>query len=143
MKAINPFIGTWDLNLANSKFINEPTPFSFRSATKVIMEGPEGSLTGWGEGILPDGSPFREWMEANKPDGKFRPHEGNPLIDTLSTERIDSSFNVFTTKKGDKIVGAGTRMVSPDGKVLTMTFIYLDAEGIMRGHVARYDKRDI
>lgn len=143
MKAKDPVIGIWDLDLANSKFINPPTPFTYRSATRTITEGPEeGTITGWVDAVLPDGSPFREGMDVSRPDGKFRPHGGNPLIDTMASERIDVNTTAYSAKKGDKVVGGGTRSILNDGKVLQMVFIYLDAEGVMRGHVTRYNKRE-
>ncbi|ESY12764.1 MULTISPECIES: hypothetical protein [unclassified Mesorhizobium] len=141
MESIDPAIGEWKLNLAKSKFINEPTPFSYKSATRTYTQNPDGTITGTVHAVLPDGSPFSEQL-ISKQDGEYYSHTGNSMMDTMSQERVNANTLVLTAKKADKVVGAGTRTVSSDGKVLTMTFIYVDAEGIMRGHVAAYDKQE-
>lgn len=141
MKATDPVVGTWEFNLAKSKFINPPTPFTYKSATRTYTQGPEG-ITSSVNAILADGTPFSEGMTDCKDDGKFYPHWGNSYIDTMAAERVDANTLVLTAKKAGKVMGGGTRTVSSDGKFLTMTFIYTDAEGIVRGHVTRYDKKE-
>ncbi|MER8646407.1 hypothetical protein [Mesorhizobium sp. M1252] len=144
MKALDPVIGAWKLNLAKSKFINEPTPFSYKSATRTYTQDSEGLVTGTVNAVLPDGSLFSEQSIFKSPeDGVYYPHGGNALIDTFAEERVNNGYTVvLTAKKGNQVTGAGTRTISPDGKVLTMTFIYLDANGVMRGHVAAYDRQE-
>lgn len=64
------------------------------------------------------------------------------MMDEMSSERINPNTLVLTAKIAGRIMGAGTRTISLDGKVLTMTFIYTDAEGILGGHVTHYDRRE-
>lgn len=139
MKATDPVVGTWKLNLAKSNFMNGPTPFTYKSATRVYTQGPDG-ITSKVTAVKDDGSPFSEQMTF-KEDGKFYPHIANPMIDTMAVERVDEHTMALTAKKGIKVVGIGTRTISPDGKILRMTFVYTDAEGVLRGHVAAYDRQ--
>lgn len=140
MREINPVVGVWELNLAKSKIINGPTPMTFKSATRTYTEGPEG-ISCTVSAVKPDGSPFLETI-TSKPDGKYYPHIGNPSMDEMSYEPINANSLVVTARMAGRVMGAGTRTISPDGKVLTMTFIYTDAEGILRGHVTHYDKQE-
>ncbi|WFU62646.1 hypothetical protein [Bradyrhizobium brasilense] len=139
MAETHPIVGTWVLNLAKSGFMNEPTPFSYKSCTRTITHGPDG-ITTKVKAILADGSPFAEEMTF-KEDGKYYPHLGNDMIDTMAVAQVDANTWKLTAKKGDKVVGIGTRTISPDGKILRMTFVYPDVNGILRGHVTAYDKQ--
>ncbi|TFV36617.1 hypothetical protein [Bradyrhizobium niftali] len=141
MKAIDPVVGVWEYNSEKSKYINPPTPFTYKSATRTYTQDSEG-ISSSIKAILADGSPFSEGMTSLKIDGKYHPHWGNSFIDTMAYERVDTHTCVYTAKKGDKVIGGGTRAISPDGKVLRMTFIYTDAEGIVRGHVTHYDRQE-
>ncbi|TIU05657.1 MAG: hypothetical protein E5W39_10160 [Mesorhizobium sp.] len=125
--------------MAKSKFINKTA--TLKSASRTYTQGPEG-ITGRISAVMVDGSPFLEW-QTDKIDGSYSPHMGNPLIDEMASERIDANTISFTGKIAGKIMGIGTRAISADGKVLTMTFVYTDAEGILRGHVTVYEKQGV
>ena len=68
MAQTNPFIGTWKLNVAKSKF--EPGPAPKSQTRKVVTEG-EGAKYSF-EGISPDGTAFSYSFTVNY-DGKDSP----------------------------------------------------------------------
>ncbi|MER9664717.1 hypothetical protein [Mesorhizobium sp. M0159] len=138
MEATDPVIGTWEK--AKSKVINGPPPMSFESVTRTYKQGPDG-IDFMVRAVKSDGTPFVEHM-TYKVDGKYYPHIGHPLMDEMSQEQIDPNTILCTAKSASKVIGAGTLRISSDGKVLTMSFFYLDAEGVFRGHITDYDKQE-
>lgn len=122
MKTIDPVVGTWELNLAKSKFINGPSPMNFKSATRTYTQGPEG-ITGTVKAVKavkPDGSPFFEQMTSKLDgnlDGNYEPHIGNHLMDSMAHEQVDANTVLFAAKMAGEVMGIGTRTISADGKV--------------------------
>jgi hypothetical protein len=74
-------------------------------------------------------------------DGKDRPMSGNPDADMLSLKRVDAYSSEFTQKKGDKVVMTGTRSISKDGKVMTITTKGTNAKGQPVNDVEVFEKR--
>jgi hypothetical protein len=46
---------------------------------------------------------------------------GSPVADTVSLKRIDYSTSEATLKKNGKVVSTSTRVISKDGKEMTVT----------------------
>ena len=76
-----------------------------------------------------------------KYDGKDYPVTGNPNWDSISLKRINANKVEFTRKKAGKVVGTGTRVVSKDGKTLTITAKGVNAKGEKTSSTAVYDKQ--
>ena len=74
-------------------------------------------------------------------DGKDRPMTGNPDADTLSLKRVDALTTEFTQKRAGKVVMTGTRIISRDGKTMTITTKGTDATGRTINDVAAFEKR--
>jgi hypothetical protein len=62
-------------------------------------------------------------------DGKDHPVTGNPDADTVAGKAIDAHTSHFTMKKGGKEVGTVHRVVSADGKTLTVNNKGTHADG--------------
>jgi len=114
----NPFLGTWKLNLAKSKFEPGPAP---KSQTRTVTA--EGDSVKYSfEGIGSDGTPFSYGFTV-KYDGKDYPITGNGApagADTISLKKVDSHKAEATLKKGAVEVGRASAEVSSDGKVSTV-----------------------
>jgi len=54
-------------------------------------------------------------------DGKDHPITGNPDADSGAGKAIDAHTSDFTLKRGGKVVGSVHRVVSVDGKTLTVS----------------------
>jgi hypothetical protein len=74
-------------------------------------------------------------------DGKDRPQTGNPNADTLSLKRIDAFTTEFTQRRAGKVVLTGTRIISRDGKVMTITTKGTNATGQPINDVQVFEKR--
>jgi hypothetical protein len=74
-------------------------------------------------------------------DGKDRPQTGNPDADTLSLKRIDAFTTEWTQKRAGKVVITGTRTISRDGKVMTITSKGTNAKGQTMNNAEVFEKR--
>jgi len=135
-QATDPVIGTWELNVAKSKFSPGPGP---KSETRTyVAAGQEIKATS--KGVDGEGKPTNaSWTIVY--DGKDRPLIGNPDADMLSLKRVDNFTTEFTQKKAGKLVSTGTRVVSKDGKVLTITTKGTNARGQAINDLEVYDKK--
>jgi hypothetical protein len=62
-------------------------------------------------------------------DGKDYAITGSADSDTIALTRVDERTVRFTQKKAGKVVLSGTRVVAPDGKVLTVSYSGTNASG--------------
>jgi len=113
-----PFVGTWKLNLANSKYNPGPAPQSQTrtwDASGMVMVN----------GVGATGKPF-SYGYSVKGDGKDYPTMGAipNKADMISTKKIDANTYEATFTKGGKQVETTTFTVSNGGKTLT-----IDAKG--------------
>jgi hypothetical protein len=114
----NPFLGTWNLNSAKSKFEGVPGP---KNQTRTVTAEGTGVKYSF-QGVAADGSPIAFSFVTNY-DGKDSAvtGAGTPAgADSISLRRVSSHKIEGTLKKGGKEVGKVTAEVSPDGKVSTV-----------------------
>jgi len=111
-------VGTWRLNVAKSKYEPGPPPRSMTVTYETVGQG----IRVVAKGLDARGGPFTTQYTANY-DGKDYPVTvtGATSYDTVALRQMDTSTVEATRKKGGKIVQTLTRMVSSDGKTLTMT----------------------
>jgi len=114
--ADSPFIGTWKLNVAKSKF--SPTGPSFKSAT-VRTEADGAGLKSTVEGIDGAGQPINYVASATL-DGKPGTVTGSATMDSVSLKKINDRTVTGTAMKGGKTVYTDRRTVSKDGKTITI-----------------------
>ena len=135
-QAVDPLVGTWELNITKSTYNPGPAP---RSETRTyVVAGQEIKATS--KGVAADGTPTSGQWTVNY-DGKDRPITGTPEADALSLKRIDAFTGEFTQKKAGKVVATGTRVISKDGKVMTITTDGTNAKGQAVHDVEVFDKR--
>ncbi len=123
----NPFIGTWRLNIAKSKYSSGPAP---RSQTQTYETHGNGMKVS-SEGTAADGSRIA-WSYTANFDGKDYPISGTGApngADIVAIRRINTNTYEATFKKGAKVVGIGRDEVSKDGKVKTVAATGTDASG--------------
>jgi hypothetical protein len=134
-QAKDPFVGTWKLNVAQSKFDPGPAPkrgiamfTTLGDRVKVVSDSTTatGVLAHW------------EYIAAH--DGKEYPMTGSPDADTVSLKRINPSTVESTYKKGGKVTLVNTRTVAADGKTMTVTVKGTNAQGQKVNNVLVYEK---
>ena len=132
----DPFLGTWVLNVAKSKYTPGPPP---KSQT-VVWEAAGQGVKITAKGMDANGKPTTTSYAPNY-DGKDYPVTGNPDWDATSMKRVDARTVEVTRKKAGKIVQTGTIVISSDGKTRTNTTSGVDAQGRKIKTVAVYDKK--
>jgi hypothetical protein len=155
-------IGTWELNLAQSHFEPGPAPKSQTRTYEVltvvaklrargfdsegratVVEYPvprAGAVKMSARGVDAEGKPTLMEYTAIY-DGKDYEFTGNPNAETISLRRIDDFTVEATTKKAGKVVTTGTRVISTDGKVMTITSKGTNARGDTVNNTLVFDKR--
>jgi hypothetical protein len=135
-QSTDPVVGTWELNVAKSKFSPGPAPKSETRTYAVVgqeVKATSKSVDETGKAVT------GEWTVVY--DGKDRPMTGDPDADMLSVKQTDTHTTEFTEKKAGKVVLTGTRAISKDGKVMTITTKGTNAKGQPVNDVAVFDKR--
>jgi hypothetical protein len=134
--AADPIVGTWQLNVAKSKFVPGPV---LKSQTRVYTESAAG-LTLKVSTVGADGKTSTQ-ESTFKYDGKDYPFSGSPDWDSLSLTRKDANTVVSTQKKVGKAIGTTVRTLSKDGKVMTLESKGTGANGKPYGSTLVFDRK--
>jgi hypothetical protein len=135
-QATDPRIGTWKLNVAKSTFSPSPAPQSLTVKVEPAGEGEKASTNG----MAADGTATMTTYTANF-DGKDQPLTGSPIADTVSLKRIDARTTERTDKKDGKTVQTLNRLVSQDGKTMTVTVVGNSAQRQPVNSVLLFEKQ--
>jgi hypothetical protein len=134
----NPFLGTWKLNVAKSKFTGSQPP---KSETRTEVAQGSGETVTY-EGIAADGSPI-SWGYTTNLDGKDASISGRQPngADTLAVIRVDANTRTAVEKKTGKTLYTVTGAVSKDGKVLPQTTKGINGDGVPISITMVWDKQ--
>jgi hypothetical protein len=132
----DPFIGTWQLNLAKSTFSPGP-PLRVHTVT-IEEDGPNHKITVVGTNA--QGNPTSA-VTTRIYDGMPHPVTGNPNFDANAFTRVDAYTDIISRTKAGKLVQTVTDVVSRDGKTATYTIIGTDARGRSINNIQVYDKQ--
>ncbi|HKN23564.1 MAG TPA: hypothetical protein VJX72_01860 [Candidatus Acidoferrum sp.] len=135
----NPFLGTWKLNLAKSKFVTAPAPKSQTRTVAVQGNGVKYSF----EGVGADGTPFA-FSFVTYYDGAEAAVTGTGTpagADAITLKRVNPHKVEGTLSKGGKEVGKVVAEVSKDGKVTTVKGKGKTADGKEYSTESVYDKQ--
>jgi hypothetical protein len=132
----DPEIGTWQLNLSKSTFPSGTAP---KSQTRIYSQSPQGT-TVLVKTVNADGTQSTV-RSTYRFDGQDYPVSGSSDADTLMVKQVDANSATAVLKKGGKAVGTLDRMVSKDGKMLTVKTKATAANGQQTESTAVYDKQ--
>ena len=121
---VDPWIGMWDLNPAKSRLRPDVTP---RSDTRIFITTHDGERATWHE--VDQKGKAGHTAATYRLDGKDYAVTGGDVPETTAFTRVDSHTLAFVGKENGKVVRTGTRAVSKDGKLLTVTVKGTDAAG--------------
>jgi hypothetical protein len=128
----DPFVGSWRLNIAKSKYSPGPPPKSQASTYEAAGQGYKVSVK-----IEPATGPAQQWSYTSNLDGKDTPITGNnPNADMVAVRRIDTHTLESVMKKGGKVTTTQRNVVSADGKTRTVTTTGTDGQG-QKVHIHR------
>lgn len=128
--------GTWTLNASKSKFSPGPAPKSM--TVTYSMVGTDGMRIV--VNVTPADGPPQSWEMTAHYDGKDHPVKGNPNADMVTVKRIDDRTGESTFKKNGKVTATNYRMLSADGKTLTITSTGTTADGKPRKDVQVFER---
>ena len=133
----DPFVGTWQLNLAKSKF---PGPPPKSQTNNIQAEGQGLKVTATGVGA--EGNPISNAF-ALVFDGMPHPSNRAPnAYDAITDARVDAYTLISSRTKAGKLVAIQTVLVSPDGKMLTATTTGINAvNGQLFNLIQVFDKQ--
>ena len=135
-QATDPLIGTWELNLAKSKYNPGPPPRSQTRIYEVVGQGVKVTA----KSVSADGKPAVVQSTFSF-DNKEYPLVGSTAVDTQAVKRIDSFTWENTLRKAGKVVQSVTGVISKDGKTMTITYKGTDAQGRTNSDVMVFDRR--
>jgi hypothetical protein len=133
----DPRTGTWKLNVAKSKFSPGPPPKS--QTLRIEPAAPKGEKV-VSEMVGGDGNTVKVEYTAQF-DGKDYPVTGSPNADMLSLKRVNARTTERTDKKGGKTTLRYRRVVSADGKTMTVTVKGKNAAGETVNNTAVFEKQ--
>ena len=131
----NRRIGTWHLNVAKSTYSPGPAPKS--QVLTIEAAGAGEKVTS--ELVSATGAKTVSVYTANY-DGKPYPITGSETADTVTLKRVDANTSERTDSKGGKAVQTFSRVVSKDGKTMTVTIKGTNAQGQAVNNVVVFEK---
>ena len=130
----SPFVGTWKLNLAKSKFTSPPREEMFT----VQMVGDQDQVTVTGTAAV--GSPISMKYEVPDKGGTGKVLTGGPY-DAVSGKRIDENTYETSLMKGGKEILHHHLVVAKDGKTMTDIATGTNAQGNPVSGVEIFEKQ--
>ena len=134
----SPFVGTWKLNLAKSKFTGTQPP---QSEMRTVVPQGDGEKVTY-EGTAADGTPI-SYSFTTHLDGKDSPFSGAHIFggDSVAVRRVDANTTTSVVKKAGKTLITLTTVVSKDGMVTTQTARGTNAQGQPISFTSVWDKQ--
>ena len=132
----DPFVGTWRLNVAKSKYTPGPVPKSVTSTYEAAGKGYKVSVRN-----EPASGPVLQYSFTTNLDGADSPITGTNLnADTIAVKRIDANTIEMVNKKGGKVTTTQRSVIAADGKTRTVTTTGTDAQGQKVNNVGVFEK---
>ena len=136
LAAESPFAGTWKMNADKSKLAGADALQNVTAQYEVTG----GTLKATVQGTSTQGQPVNFNYEA-KLDGTPGTSNGSDAFDTITLQRVSTHVLKATAKKGGKVVYTDRRVVSKDGKTLTISRSGTDTQGKPFRETMVFDKQ--
>ena len=114
----DPFVGTWNLNTRSSSFDRNHHP---KAGLMRIETAADGCIVMTAEGLDEQGERCVERPSRLNPDGRGYPVPDLAGLVVTTTRPDDRTLRTECRRQDGSVVGAGTFMVSADGRSLTAT----------------------
>jgi hypothetical protein len=136
ISAADASVGTWKLNVAKSTFKPGPPPVAETREYKAQPKGVRTAVkTTWADRMTTTVE-----YPANY-DGKDYPVSGSRDVDAVVLTRMDDFTSAATLKHAGKEIGVARRVVSRDGKTMTISYKGINTRGDLVDNVAVYDRQ--
>jgi len=135
--AVDPAVGTWTLNLAKSKpDAALPAPKSSVRTYSATADGLKVVI----HSVDADGA-THDLSSTFTYDGKQHPVTGATDYDTIAVTRVGPRKSKTDMIRGGQTIGHLSRVVSADGKTMTMTLNTTNAQGQPEQTIDIYEKQ--
>ncbi len=134
--AADPVLGKWKLDVVKSRYLPGPAPKSQTRVYAAEGDGIKVTIRTVGE----DGKAIVVEHPVNY-DGKEQPVTGSQQSDAIALQKIDEYTSESVMKHAGKLIGTNRRVVSADGKTMTITYEGLDSRGQTVKVTAVYDRQ--
>ena len=134
--ATDPVLGKWKLNVEKSRYVPGPAPKSQTRIYEAKGDGVKVTITT----VAEDGVAIVVEHPLNY-DSKEQPVTGSQQSDAIALQRIDEFTSESVMKHAGKVIGTNRRVVSNDGKTMTITYDGLDSRGRQVKVNAVYDRQ--
>lgn len=135
--AADPVVGTWKLNVAKSKFTHGP---ALKSDIRTYTESADGMISVTLKSVSDDGKETT-LTRMFKQDGKDYPVNDSSGVDSISETSVNAHTAKYAEKKAGKVLLTGHRVLSKDGKRLTVFETGLDPTGARIQRTLVYDRQ--
>ena len=135
MRAADPVLGTWHLNVAKSRY--DPGPPSKSITRTYRLE--KGEIRAIVVTVYKNGNSDTVYYPADY-DGKEHPVSGAPDRDGIVMKRINEYTAESLLTHAGKTIGTSRRTVSADGLTMTITFRGVAVNGDEVNNTAYYEK---
>lgn len=136
VRAADPVVGTWELNVAKSKYNPGPAPRSQTRIYEALSAGMKVTI----KTVNADGKASVVVHPASY-DGKDYPITGSTQADVIALNQVDTYTSEAILKHADKILATSRRVVSKDGKSMTVSYRGIDSRGRKVDSTAFYERR--
>lgn len=128
-------LGSWRLDIVKSRYTPGPPP---RSETRTYARDQQG-MKGTINRRRDDG---REEVIQYRADFDHEfPVMGTQAYDTIRLKRIDARTAEAVLSHAGRVFGTARRVISDDGRTMTITFRQEDRAGVLENNVAVYRKQ--
>jgi hypothetical protein len=128
-------LGVWQLDIAKSRYTPGPPP---RNETRTYARDKDG-MKGTIQRRRADG--MEEVIEYRADFDHEYPVMGTPAYDTIRLKRIDALTAEAVLSHAGRVFGTARRIISQDGRTLTIMFRQEDRGGNLQNNVAVYRKQ--
>lgn len=135
-QAVDPRVGTWQLNVAKSTYHPGPGPKSQTLKIEAVGQGEKVTS----ESVSATGEKTTTEYTAEY-DGKPHPLKGSNIADMVTVKRIDTHTTERTDTKAGKVMMSYHRVVSKDGKTMTVTTKGVNAQGQATDSTVVFEKK--
>ena len=135
--AADPAVGSWAVNLSKSKF--DPNEPAMKSSVRVYTATSDGLQVAI-HSVDADGT-AHDTGSSFTYDGKPHPVMGPTDYDTIAVTRLGISESKTDLIKSGKVIGHLGRVVSKDGKTMTITVDETNAKGAKVHEVTVYARQ--
>ena len=135
----SPFIGTWKLDLAKSKF--DPASAKPKASETLNIQAAGSGYKVTTDGTDAKGAPTHTEYTVATLDGKGYPVKGSANYDSVAIKSIDANTRMVVNKKGSSVVRMLRDIVSKDSKTFTLDEVGYTAQGVAFHHVVVFHKQ--